>query len=680
MIMPKDQKAFLVLGTLAGIAALATLTAATQYAAGALAYQRALGEPLLKLGTTFLYPPWACMDWFRRFHLQAPRVFAVVRGIAFGGGLISFLLLLGAITRLRGRPVSTAHGSARWATEDDLRKVGLLDQAGVVLCQTAAARYASAPDGKGGVTWTMKREGQLIRHSGPEHVLVFAPTRSGKGIGTVIPTLLCWEGSAVVYDIKKELWTLTAGWRRKFSYCWRFEPTAPDSVKFNPLFEVRRGPNEVRDAQTIAETLIDPDGKPDRDHWKISGAALLTAAILHVLYAEEDKSLRGLSALLSHPDRTQLQVFEHMLVAQHLPSGPHPVIAQTARAMISKSENELSGVLSTAKAALTLYADNIIADNTATSDFRISDLMNADHPVSLYLVVPPSDLVRTRPLIRLMLQQFGQRLTEKMEFGSGTRAYKHRLLMLLDEFPSLGRLSFFQSALAYSAGYGIKAMLICQSLSQLEEAYGQNNSILDNAHVRMSYTANCEKTAKRISEQVGQATHSKRTRNFSGKGLLGSRSVNEGEQEFARQLLTPDEVLRLPFDEAVLMVGGVPAYRAKKIMYYLDDRFSTRVRPDRIRPPDSPRQQRAELLTDRVRSEWDALRPTIAAPPSPPSPPPVAAALSPVADTSAPPDAGDAGWEHYFGSDGPDATEAVNTSAPVASGENAPPVKPAIPL
>jgi type IV secretory pathway TraG/TraD family ATPase VirD4 len=117
MTMQKDQKAFLVLGALAGITALTTLTAATEYAASALAYQRALGEPLLKLGTTFLYPPWACMDWFRRFHLQAPRIFAVVRGIAFGGGLISFLLLLGAITRLRGRPVSTAHGSARWATE-----------------------------------------------------------------------------------------------------------------------------------------------------------------------------------------------------------------------------------------------------------------------------------------------------------------------------------------------------------------------------------------------------------------------------------------------------------------------------------------------------------------------------------------------------------------------------------
>jgi len=370
----------------------------------------------------------------------------------------------------------------------------------------------------------MDRPGALIRHGGPEHVLVFAPTRSGKGIGTVIPTLLTWAASAVIYDIKKELWTLTAGWRRRFSHCWRFEPTGTGGVHYNPLFEIRRGANEVRDAQTVAEILIDPEGKAEKDHWKISGAALLTAAILHVLYAEADKSLSGVSAFLSDPNRSQIDTLKRMLTTQHLPGGAHPVVAQTARAMISKSENELSGVLSTAKAALTLYDDPIIAGNTKTSDFRIADLMNADNPISLYLVVPPSDIDRTKPLVRLLLQQFGKRLTETMEFGQGRTAYKHRLLMMLDEFPSLGRLSFFESALAFSAGYGIKCFLICQSLNQLEQAYGRDNSIMDNCHVRMAYAANRSETAKTISELMGQSTASKRHRSVSGKGLLGSRS------------------------------------------------------------------------------------------------------------------------------------------------------------
>jgi type IV secretion system protein VirD4 len=612
----------------------------------------------VRFGATWIYPPWLCTEWYERFHAQAPRVFSVVEMIFFLGGLLAFLLFLGAINVLKGKPRSTAHGSARWATETDLRKVGLLDQAGVVLCQTKDARYVSRPDGKGGVRWEMKRDGQLIRHSGPEHILVFAPTRSGKGIGTVVPTLLSWEASVVVFDIKRELWTLTAGWRRRFSRCWRFEPMAKESVRFNPLLEIRKGESEVRDAQMIAEILIDPDGAKERDHWKVSGAALLTGAILHVLYAERDKSLRGLAAFLSDPDRTEQQMLERMLLTHHLSSGPHPVVAQTARAMLSKSDNEMSGVMSTAKAALTLYADPIVAANTATSDFRISDLMNADAPVSLYLVVPPSDDARLRPLMRLLLQQFGRRLTENLG------GYKHRLLMLLDEFPSLGRLSFFESALAYSAGYGIKCMLICQSLSQLEKAYGQDNSILDNAHVRLTYTANCDKTAKRISDQVGTTTLSKRTRNVSGKGLLGARSVSEGEQEFARPLLTPDEVMRLPFDDALLTVGGVPAYRGRKLMYYLDPRFAPRVKEGERRRPDSARRQARELIPNREASEWFASGPPAADNVPIPSPAPAqTVAAAPTAssvgsaEASSPADVDAAGWDTYFGPPEPPAAE-----------------------
>jgi len=185
-----------------------------------------------------------------------------------------------------------------------------------------------------------------------------------------------------------------------------------------------------------------------------------------------------------------------------LPSGPHPLVAQAAREMLNRSENERSGVFSTAMSCLGLYRDPVVARNTASSDFRIADLMNADVPASLYLVVPPSDLTRTRPVIRLLLNQIGRRLTESMTVGDKT-AYKHRLLLLLDEFPSLGRLEFFETALAFIAGYGLKALLIAQSLNQLEKAYGPHNSILDNCHIRLTYAANDDKTAKRISDLLG---------------------------------------------------------------------------------------------------------------------------------------------------------------------------------
>ena len=283
--------------------------------------------------------------------------------------------------------------------------------------------------------------------------------------------------------------------------------------------------------------------------------------------------------------------------------------------MLDKSENELAGIVSTAKTCVNLYNDPLIARNTASSDFRITDLMNADDPVSLYLVVPPSDIDRTRPLIRLMLNQIGRRLTEKMEFGAKP-AYRHRLLFLLDEFPSLGKLSFFQTSLAYLAGYGIKAYLIAQSLNQLQATYGQDNSILDNCHIRLTYTANDEKTAKRISDLIGQGTHTKLQRNYSGGGLF--RKVNLSEQEHARPLLTPDEVLRLPYDDAILLVGGSDPYRARKIMYYLDPRFKGAVdRPT----PDSERQRRGELLPVRTPSDWEQSVSLGAAPPQP-SPPP----------------------------------------------------------
>jgi type IV secretion system protein VirD4 len=549
--------------------------------------------------------------------------------------------------------------------------MGMLGSAGVVLGQTAEARFSSRLGPGGGLQWRMDRAGKLIRHDGPEHVFVFAPTRSGKGIGIVMPTLFGWTHSALIYDIKKELWSLTAGYRRKFSYCWRFEPTAPDSVRFNPLLEIRRGDNEVRDAQVIADILVDPDGSGTKwDHWQTTAHALLVGAILHVHYAETNKSLTGVGAFLSDPDRTQVDTLKRMLRTDHLPSGPHPVVAQVARSMLNKADNELSGVVSTATSYLDLFRDPLVARSTSTSDFRIADLMNLDHPVSLYLVVPPSDLGRLRRLIRLVLTQVGQRLTERMEFPIGGsikkptftesfrkavaqadagsrpaqadthgKAYKHRLLLLIDEFTSLGKLDFFETQLAFCAGYGLKCFMVAQSLNQLQKTYGDKNSILDNSHVRVTYAANDEITARRISDLVGQATLTKRQKSFSAAKLLGGRSVSESEQEFARPLLTADEVLRLPFDEAILLVSGMAPYRAKKVMYYLDRRFGGRAG---LPPPDSPKEQRAQLpkRTGPI-SEWAGLapiNPPIPAPPPPPqSPVPDAAPSGPADDVEEPP-------------------------------------------
>ena len=255
--------------------------------------------------------------------------------------------------------------------------------------------------------------------------------------------------------------------------------------------------------------------------------------------------------------------------------GVHPIVAQAARELLNKSENERSGVLSTAMSFLSLYRDPVIADVTSSSDWRIEDLTAAERPVSLYLVVPPSDISRTKPLMRLMLNQIGRRLTEELPERS-----HQKLLFMLDEFPALGRLDFFESALAFMAGYGIRSFLIAQSLNQIEKAYGPNNSILDNCHVRVAFATNDERTAKRVSDAIGTTTELRAQKNYTGHRLAPWLShMMVSRQETQRALITPGEVMQLPADEEIVMISGQAPIRARKLRYFEDRNFTGRVLP-----------------------------------------------------------------------------------------------------
>ena len=348
----------------------------------------------------------------------------------------------------------------------------------------------------------------------------------------------------------------------------------------------------MRDVQNIADILVDPEGSLDkRNHWEKTSHSLLVGAILHILYAGDDKTLAGVAAFLSDPKRPIESTLDAMMKTSHLgEAGPHPVIASAARELLNKSDNERSGVLSTAMSFLGLYRDPVVAEVTRRCDWRITDMVGDKLPTTLYLVVPPSDINRTKPLIRLILNQIGRRLTEDLQAKAG----RHRLLLMLDEFPALGRLDFFESALAFMAGYGLKAFLIAQSLNQIEKAYGPNNSILDNCHARVSFATNDERTAKRVSDALGTATEMKAMKNYAGHRLspwLGHLMVSRSET--ARQLLTPGEIMQLPPSDEIVMVAGTPPIRAKKARYYEDARFRERLlsppelkRPDKLRPDD----------------------------------------------------------------------------------------------
>src|SRR5262249_20886815 len=217
---------------------------------------------------------------------------------------------------------------------------------------------------------------------------------------------------------------------------------------------------------------------------------------------------------------------------------------------------------------------------------RLADLQHAPAPVSLYLVVPPSDLSRTRPLMRLLLNQVGRMLTEDLH-----AARKHPLLLMLDEFPALGRLDFFETALAVIAGYGIRAFLIAQSLNQLDKAYGPNNAIMDNCHVRIAFAANDDRTAKRVSDLLGTTTEFRQQATYSGRrwALMYDRQL-ASSQEAARPLLTPGEVMQLGSQEELLLLAGQPPIRAQKLRYFADATLQTRVRTaPALDPPDVPR-------------------------------------------------------------------------------------------
>ncbi|HEX2811096.1 MAG TPA: conjugal transfer protein TraG [Sphingopyxis sp.] len=543
---------------------IAGIWAATQWCAAQLGYQSQLGPAWFMAGDTPVYRPWSIFPWWYHYDAYAPHIFDKAGMLAGASGFLGCAAAIaGSLWRARQSRQVTTYGSARWATPREIDKAGLFQDAGVFLG---------------------RQRGRYLRHDGPEHVMAFAPTRSGKGVGLVIPTLLSWTGSAVIHDIKGENWQLTAGWRARFSNVLLFNPTDSASAKYNPLLEVRRGVNEVRDVQNIADILVDPEGALERrSHWEKTSHSLLVGAILHVLYAEEDKTLARVATFLSDPQRPFVTTLRRMMTTNHLGTKEapqvHPVVASAAREVLNKSENERSGVLSTAMSFLGLYRDPTVAEVTSRCDWRIADLVDGDHPVSLYLVIPPSDISRTKPLVRLVLNQIGRRLTEKLD-ADRMRERKHQLLMMLDEFPALGRLDFFETSLAFMAGYGIRVYLIAQSLNQVDKAYGEHNSILDNCHVRVVFSTNDERTAKRVSDALGVATEQRAMRNYAGHRLAPWLAhVMVSRQETARPLLTQGEVMQLPPAEELVLVSGMAPIRAKKLQYYKDANFRARLVP-----------------------------------------------------------------------------------------------------
>ncbi len=555
---------------------LVSSTVATQHFALTFEYHESLGRHYQQF-----YLPWSYFIWLLNWHTNYPNEF-INSGIM--GGIVCFIGLC-LVYVVRGFRTSglksnaTLHGSARWADKKDIAISGLLGNEGVFVG-----------------SWVDKRGKQhYLRHNGPEHVLCYAPTRSGKGVGLVVPTLLTWLESTVITDLKGELWQLTAGWRQKYAKnkVLRFEPAAPTGcIKWNPLDEIRLGTeNEVGDVQTLVSLIVDPDGKGLNDHWSKSASSLLTGCILHALYKAVNEggqaSLACVDRMLSNPRLPLDQLWQEMVHYYHLPNSPHHAVSSTGQDMLDREGEELASVISTTKGYLSLYRDPVVANNTSSSEFKIKDLMNSEAAVSLYIVTKPNDKVRLRPLVRIMMNSIVRLLADEIGFENGQpkAIYQHRLLMMLDEFPSLGKLEILQESLAFLAGYGIKAYLICQDINQLksrETGYGPDETISSNCHVQNAYPPNRPETAKHLSSLTGVTTvvSEKITTSGSRIGFHGKNSRTT--QETQRPLLTEDECMRMPgpnksaegkiteAGDMVIYVSGTPAIYGKQPLYFKD--------------------------------------------------------------------------------------------------------------
>lgn len=599
----------------------------TQWIASRLSYHPALGERLFGL-----YQPFAWIGW-QRWYETASSTFNIaylVVLLGLGGGLTAIVLIHGIKTR-SAKQHDGLHGTAHWASEDEIRATGLLPPPG----KKGQGVYC------GGWKHPKTTDLHYLRHNGPEHIAALAPTRSGKGVGLVIPTCLSWPHSMVLNDRKGELWNLTAGWRSRpdgaNNIVMKFNPSDPtyeDCVAFNPLEEIRVGElSEVGDCQNVTTIIVDPDGKGLVDHWQKTAFAFLNGAILHECYKARangrSATLYDVLMAITDPSRDVVQYYEEMMANKHDKAdlykynGAHPLVAAEGRTMLNKPDDERGSVLSTAVSYLSLYRDPIVRNHTSRSDFKIMDLMNAERPVSLYLVSRDEDKDRMKPLLRLILNQIVRVLLRpEIEFENGRQKppHKHRLLLMLDEFPSFGKLEIFQEALAFIAGYGIKAYLIMQDIAQLWSAYGRDETITSNCHIRVAYAPNKIETAEWLSKMSGTKTETKWQITESGKRFGGfADGFSRTGQESSRPLITPDEAMRLRApvkneggeiteagDMLVFVAGHAPIFGTQSL-FFLDPTFNER---SKIKVPKSGKvRERAEPPgTGEVQEKNEAIR------------------------------------------------------------------------
>jgi len=604
----------------------------TQWFAHKYNYDINLGEALFRSPSFAFYNPADWVFWGWRL-ADIPSLKASVH-ILLMMGVTSVLLaiIFGVYVAVKLAKYSSGmhdlHGSAHWAEYKDVNHKGFIkykdySPKGVVIGSIMLdssnrvihphhRKYSSRqePDtvrGKG-IKYFVKtqkrnKEGELLykprasvvkkievmRDSGNTHIYAFCPTRSGKGVGLVTPTLLTWPDSVLTNDPKGEAYALTAGFRQSAGQVvMKFEPANVDgtSACWNPLEEIRIYTHfDVQDAQMIMSMICDPKGEGLVDYFDKAAFEFLMGLALHMRYAEKNGSLEGIAQFLGDPMwDSDKQMYQHMMESVHDPEGKmgwldtmgkptrtNPVVANTAKTMLNKEDKDRSGVLSTAKSLMSLYLDPIVAKNTSHSDFLVRDMMTGEKPVSLYYITGPADMERLVPLTRLFYALFIRRNAAEMEFAEGRTAqsYTFPMLMIIDEMASLRKLPILQEAMGYVAGYGIRMFLLSQDITQIEELYGDKQSIDSGAATRIVYAPNKIETAEKLARMSGKTTITEEKASRS-QDVVGFKpgSVSISTDKVGRDLITADEFMSLSYSDMVVFVAGQPPIYGRKYFFY----------------------------------------------------------------------------------------------------------------
>jgi len=526
--------------------------------------------------------------------------------------IINLIIFVLYIFLKNKKKINNSHGSAKWGGIEEIDfKAGKDKYFGV-----------SLKSDKGVVLGRFK--GITLRDNNNTHICVTAPTRTGKGVSIIIPTLIdSWNESTVVLDIKGENYQLTSGARKeKFdNLILRFAPKSKNSCGYNPLAEVRfLTEHEMPDVRLIVDIIMQDDapGGSKDPYWNNSAADLLIGIIFYVMYKKflmEPKfvvengvekpvstaSMADVVDFITDPtydvpikeillkkaqeenmieefgknEKIKRYVSEKLMKlyptdAEIVDAGRHP---KAARYLVEKGnlpEQTLGSIIGSAKVKLSIFEIPVVKNNTDHSDFRIFDLMNYKTPVSLYLVVPPADITSLSPLIKILLLQMVNILTPEIDYIN-KKGHKWKMLMLLDEFPAIGKLEVLEKGIGYVAGYGMKMMLILQSLDQLFKIYGKENGFLSNCQAQVFYTSNDETTANYVSKLLGKETIEQFTQS---NKTVGTIIKSESQQFLGKDLLSPDEVGRFPSDKIIIKLSGRNPIKSDKIVYFLEKEYA----------------------------------------------------------------------------------------------------------